>query len=137
MSKQILGAGARRLNGREWAAELKVVRLAWLLAIITVLVVPPSIAEPRIIDLAIRGRSLPLEQRVIRVQQGDAVTLRCTSDQALTLHLHGYDVEQRVVPGATATMSFTARATGRFAIEVHGTEGRRATTLGYLEVHPR
>ena len=137
MSKQILGAGARRLNGREWAAELKVVRLAWLLAIITVLVVPPSIAEPRIIDLAIRGRSLPLEQRVIRVQQGDAVTLRWTSDQALTLHLHGYDVEQRVVPGATATMSFTARATGRFAIEVHGTEGRRATTLGYLEVHPR
>jgi FtsP/CotA-like multicopper oxidase with cupredoxin domain len=65
---------------------------------------------------------------VIRVQQGDAVTLRWTSDQALTLHVHGYDVERGVVPGATATMGFTARATGRFPIEVHGSEGRRATS---------
>jgi siroheme synthase len=110
---------------------------AWLLATMTMLMVQTSMAESRIIDLVIRGGSLPLEQRVIRVQQGDTVTLRWTSDQALTLHLHGYDVERRVVPGATATMSFTARATGRFPIEVHGSEGRRAMTLGYLEVHPR
>jgi siroheme synthase len=111
--------------------------MAWLLAMMTLLVAQPSMAEPRTIDLVIRGGSLPPERRVIRVQQGDAVTLRWTSDQALTLHLHGYDVERRVVPGATATMSFTARATGRFPIEVHASEGRRATTLGYLEVHPR
>jgi hypothetical protein len=103
----------------------------------SVLVVQPSSAEPRVIDLVIHGGSLPPEQRVIRVQQGDAVTLRWTSDQALTLHLHGYDVERRVTPGTTATMSFTAHATGRFPIEVHGSEGRRATTVGYLEVHPR
>lgn len=125
----------RREGGRGTSA------FAWVLAMMTMLVVQPSIpcsfAEPTIIDLVIRGGSLPLEQRVIRVQQGDAVTLRWTSDQVLTLHLHGYDVERRVVPGATATMSFTARATGRFPIEVHGSEGRRATTLGYLEVHPR
>ena len=112
-------------------------RLAWLLAVMTVLVVQPAMAESRVIDLVIRGGSLPLEQRVIRVQQGDAVTLRWTSDQTLTLHLHGYDVERRVDPGTTATMSFTAHATGRFPIEVHGSEGRRATTLGYLEVQPR
>jgi siroheme synthase len=111
--------------------------MAWVLVMMTLLVAQPSMAEPTIIDLVIRGGSLPLEQRVIRVQQGDVVTLRWASDQALTLHLHGYDVEQHIVPGATATMSFTARATGRFPIELHGSEGRRATTLGYLEVHPR
>lgn len=111
--------------------------LLWLLAMMSVVVVQASMAEPKAIDLVIRGRSLSPEQRVIRVQQGDAVTLRWTSDQTLTLHLHGYDVERRVAPGAAATMSFTAHATGRFPIEVHASEGRRETTLGYLEVHPR
>jgi FtsP/CotA-like multicopper oxidase with cupredoxin domain len=80
---------------------------------------------------------LPPEQRVIRVQRGDVVTLRWTSDRALTLHLHGYDIERRVTPGTTATMSFTAPATGRFSIEVHGGSAGREATLGYLEVHPR
>jgi FtsP/CotA-like multicopper oxidase with cupredoxin domain len=111
--------------------------LIWLLAMIPLAVVQSSMAEPKVIDLVIHGRSLAPEQRVIRVQQGDAVTLRWTSDQTLTLHLHGYDVERRVAPGAAATMSFTAHATGRFPIEVHASEGRRETTLGYLEVHPR
>lgn len=97
----------------------------------------PVAAEPRVIDLAIRGGALPPEQRVLRVQQGDAVTLRWTSDRALTLHLHGYDIERRVTPGTAATMSFTARATGRFSIEVHGGQAGRDATLGYLEVHPR
>jgi len=97
----------------------------------------PVAAEPRVIELAIRGGALPPEQRVIRVQQGDAVTLRWTSDRALTLHLHGYDIERRVTPGTAATMAFTARATGRFSIEVHGGPGGHGATLGYLEVHPR
>jgi FtsP/CotA-like multicopper oxidase with cupredoxin domain len=98
--------------------------------------VAPGAAEPRVFELSIREGSLPAEQRVIRVQQGDAVTLRWTSDRSLTLHLHGYDVEQRVTAQTTATMSFTARATGRFPIEIHGDAGR-VGPLAYLEVHPR
>jgi hypothetical protein len=94
-------------------------------------------AQSQVVDLAIQDGRLRPEQRVIRVQRGDAVTLRCTSDRALTLHLHGYDIERRVDPGTTATMSFVARAAGRFAIEIHGGPGGRATTLGYLEVRPR
>jgi hypothetical protein len=94
-------------------------------------------AEPRVIELTIRGGTLTAEQRVIRVVQGDAVTLRWTSDRALTLHLHGYDIEQRVTPETPVTMSFTARATGRFPIEIHSSPTGREATLGYLEVHPR
>jgi hypothetical protein len=71
------------------------------------------IAEPRVIELTIRAGTLPSDQRVIRVRQGDAVTLRWTSDRALTLHLHGYDIEHRLTAGTPATMSFAARATGR------------------------
>jgi hypothetical protein len=104
---------------------------------LNLLAVAPVAAEPRIFDLAIREGSLPPEQRVIRVQRGDAVTLRWTSDRSLTLHVHGYDIEQRVTADTTATMSFMARATGRFAIEIHGGDGHRASPLAYLEVRPR
>ena len=37
----------------------------------------------------------------------------------MTIHLHGYDIEKEIVPGATTEMAFTARATGRFTIEPH------------------
>jgi hypothetical protein len=93
-------------------------------------------AEPRTFDLQVKGGRLPPNQSVVRVRQGDEVTLKWTSDQAVTLHLHGYDLEAKVAPPAPAEMRFTARAAGRFPIEVHGAAGKHAT-LGYLEVHPR
>ena len=102
---------------------------SWIVATIVILTVTPLSAEPRVIDLPIRGGVLPVEQRVIRVLQGDVVTLRWTSDRALTVHLHGYDIEQRIIPGTTTTMTLTARATGRFSIERHETQGHRASTL--------
>ena len=62
---------------------------------------------------------------------------KSAADPALTLHLHGYDIEQRISTGTTATMTFIARATGRCSIETHGSEGGRASTLVYIEVQPR
>lgn len=97
----------------------------------------PAAADPRVFELAIRGGALPAEQRVLRVHVGDDVVLRWTSDRALTLHLHGYDIEVRVVPGAPTTMRLSARAAGRFPIELHDERPGREATLAYLEVHPR
>jgi hypothetical protein len=94
-------------------------------------------AEPRSFELAVRDGALPESQRVIVVTQGDDVTLRWSSDQALRVHLHGYDVEISLHPGAVSTMQVAANATGRFPIEVHASEGHREWTLAYLEVHPR
>ena len=96
-----------------------------------------TLAEPRAFDVVVRGGVLPAEDRVIRVRQGDDVTLRLTTDRALTIHLHGYDIEKEVVPGKPSVVTFTARATGRFPIEVHGPPHGKEQTLGYLEVHPR
>ena len=81
----------------------------------------------------------------LRVVQGDRIELRWTSDEVATLHLHGYEVEATVAPGAPATMVFEAYATGRFPIVAHGfgksggstTTPQREKTLLYLEVHPR
>jgi hypothetical protein len=95
-----------------------------------------AMAEPRVFELAIRDGRLPEDRRVVRVRQGDEVTLRFTTDRPLALHLHGYDVEENAVPGTPVAMRFTARATGRFPIETHGSGGSERT-IGYLEVHPR
>lgn len=86
-------------------------------------------------ELSIRNAELAAHRRVVRVRQGDDVTIRWTTDTTLTIHLHGYDIEKKLTPGPPVSMRFAARATGRFPIEVHGQGGGRA--IGYLEVHPR
>jgi hypothetical protein len=93
-------------------------------------------AEPRVVELSIRGGALPEAQRVVRLTQGEEVVLRWTSDTPVAIHLHGYDIERKLAPGAPATMQFRARATGRFPVTVHG-EGKGERPLGYVEVHPR
>ncbi|TMH01136.1 MAG: hypothetical protein E6H67_17810 [Betaproteobacteria bacterium] len=99
----------------------------------------------RTFDLRIEQRRLAGGASTLRVVQGDRIELRWTSDEVATLHLHGYEVEATVAPGAPATMVFEAYATGRFPIVAHGfgksggstTTPQREKTLLYLEVHPR
>lgn len=113
------------------------IALAFLLAAMGIWALAVAQAESWVIDLAVREGALPASQRVIRVRQGDEVTLRWTTDRQITVHLHGYDIERTLRPGVPITMQFRARATGRFPITVHGHGKGEETTLGYLEVHPR
>ena len=92
-------------------------------------------AEPQLVELALKDGRLPETQRLVRVRQGDEVTLKWTTDRPFTLHVHGYDLEARLVPQSAIELRFTAKATGRFPLEVHGPGVER--TIGYLEVHPR
>jgi len=57
-------------------------------------------AEPRVFELSIRAGALPESSRLVRVRQGDDVTIRWTTDKPLTIHLHGYDLEAKLTPGA-------------------------------------
>ena len=109
---------------------------AVLAALLAVVAVAGAWAEPRAFALTLRDSRLPEPQRLIRVQQGDEVTLQWTTDRPLTLHLHGYDIEEKLTPKTPVSMRFTARATGRFPIEIHGAGGTERI-VGYLEVHPR
>jgi len=81
------------------------------------------------------GRPAP----VLKLARGETVILRWRSDEAVRLHLHGYNIEARVPAGGTADMRLLARATGRFALETHGVgaDARLHRTLLYVEVHPR
>jgi hypothetical protein len=92
-------------------------------------------------DLRIEKGRVAQNMRSIRVKQGDAVRLRWTTDRAIVLHLHGYDIEKKVEPGTVAEMNFVARATGRFSVEEHkpDTKGGHAhgETLVRIDVLPK
>ena len=94
-------------------------------------------------DLKIEGGRVPDSMRLIRVTEGDVVKLRWTSDRPNVLHLHGYDIEKRVVPGTVTELAFTADATGRFPVHIHeqgaGPDdySHEDLPLTIVEVYPR
>jgi hypothetical protein len=95
-----------------------------------------------VFDLKIEKGRVAQNMRLIRVKQGDAVKLRWTTDRPIMLHLHGYDIEKKVEPGAVAEMAFEARATGRFPVEEHkpnakGGHSHGEAPLVRVEVRPR
>jgi hypothetical protein len=95
-----------------------------------------AVAAERVFDLTIVHGKLTGGQDTIRVQQNDNVVLRWHCDRSIVLHLHGYEIEMRVVPGTVAEMRFEARATGRFPVHVHAAQARSESVLVYLEVYP-
>lgn len=93
-------------------------------------------------DLKIENGKVAPNMRNLRVRQGDAVKLRWTADRPIVLHLHGYDIELKVEPGAVAEMAFTARAAGRFPVEEHKPQAKGGHSHGEaplvrIEVRPR
>src|SRR6266516_7998718 len=69
--------------------------------------------------LTVANGRVPDNMRLIRVKQNDVVKLEWRTDKPLSVHLHGYDIEQELKPGTVTEMTFTARATGRFTVEPH------------------
>src|SRR5438552_3839973 len=97
-------------------------------------------------DLSIVGRRVEGSTPTIRVKRGDSVILRWRTDEAVSLHLHGYDIQTKLSPASSTRMRFEAGVAGRFAITAHefgavaDAEARpqkhREITLLYLEVLP-
>ena len=87
--------------------------------------------QERMVEVEIQGDTMTPSE--ISVGEGDDVTLQINADRQVSLHLHGYDLEQELEPGETATLSFEADETGRFEIEAEGT----GEELGTLIVEPR
>ncbi|MFC9590453.1 hypothetical protein ACFTUC_11830 [Streptomyces sp. NPDC056944] len=83
----------------------------------------PSSAPPadpgRTVTLTITGTTVQPPPSRIELKKGERLTLRVTSDRADTLHVHGYDRELPLSPGAPATLTLTADRTGLFEVETH------------------
>jgi hypothetical protein len=119
-------------------------RLLWLLPVAAIFGPAGSASAAELtFDLRVTQRQVPRNMRLIRVRQGDVVRLRFRSDQTLTLHLHGYEIERTVERGAVVEMTFTAHATGRFPVHIHdarGSAGRHShedAPLVRIEVYPQ
>jgi hypothetical protein len=104
--------------------------------LLALLLATTAIASELAFDLTIVHGRLTGGQDTIRVHQNDNVVLRWHSDRSIVLHLHGYEIETRVEPGAVAETRFEARATGRFPVHVHTGQARSEAVLVYLEVYP-
>lgn len=85
------------------------------------------------IDLDVRKGHVIPARKTVRVNEGENVEIKWTTDEAAEMHLHGYDIEVKAEPGQTVAMKFKAHATGRFPITLHGFGHH---TLIYLEVYP-
>ncbi len=114
----------------------------WALALLLIVAGGAGVGAAELtFDIRIERGRIPDAMRLMRVHEGDRVKLRWTSDRLLVLHLHGYDIEQRVAADAVAELSFTAYAAGRFPIEIHaqGTGGAAhdEPPLAIIEVYPQ
>jgi FtsP/CotA-like multicopper oxidase with cupredoxin domain len=85
------------------------------------------------VEIKVHHGRLVAGPAVIKLKQGDQVTLRVTSDSNDELHVHGYDLHLNLIAGQPAQLSFTADHSGRFEYELHHAH----TDLGAFEVYPR
>lgn len=89
--------------------------------------------QPDTFELVIKGKKLVSGPDPIKVNQGDEVTIRITSDEAEEFHVHAYDNSVELEPGKQATLAFTAKLSGRFPFELENSK----TEIGALEVQPK
>ncbi len=90
-----------------------------------------AVPRERTFDLSIKGGEMSPDE--VSVHEDDRVTLHISSDKPMEFHVHGYDMEQEIKPGAPADLHFRADLTGRFEMEDHESERE----LGVLQVRPR
>ena len=100
-------------------------------------------APQQIFNLDIVRGTVPAPQRLLKVEKGDALKLRITSDAPGELHLHGYRLEAKLIPTQPAELAFNAYATGRYPFEWHAANApavsapHRGPPLATLEVRPQ
>jgi hypothetical protein len=58
-------------------------------------------------------------KQIISVEKNDIVSIIFSTDQAVEIHLHGYNLKRQIIPAGLNEMSFKANATGRFNITTH------------------
>lgn len=71
------------------------------------------------IEVQVTGGQVSGDTGRVPVGSGEQVTLVVTSDLADEVHVHGYDLEAALSPGAPAELTFDATLPGVFEVELH------------------
>jgi hypothetical protein len=92
-----------------------------------------SPAEPAVTTIVLDKEGMPVGGVAeIAVDAGDDIRFKVRSPVADEVHVHGYDIEQEVPAGGTATFDFTADIEGLFEVELH----HREEQIAELRVNP-
>jgi hypothetical protein len=131
------------MNGLKVARVLLVMTVFWIPFSVTSADSAELVEDVKVFNLHIEKRHIKDNLKKIVVKQGQQVKIIWYTDEAVDIHLHGYDIEIRVTANEPAEMNFKARATGRYPITNHGFgersgQGGKAHhgALLYLEVYP-
>ena len=73
---------------------------------------------------------------IVGVKKGQQVKLNFTSDQRMSIHLHGYDIEAEIPMDKSETIEFEAHATGRFSVTTHISDDNHSSH-GSQEIHAK
>jgi hypothetical protein len=82
----------RNADGAPLRSSMRRFVLLVLLAFVSTSIALGARAAELTFDLRVEDGRVPESMRLIRVKQGDVVTLQWTVDRPLLLHLHGYDI---------------------------------------------
>lgn len=92
----------------------------------------PEARAPEPPTIRIRGGEPVGGVETIEAERGDTVRFQVASDAVHEVHLHGYDVFERVAPRRPAEFRVKADETGVFEIELEGSH----TQIAELKVEP-
>ena len=94
---------------------------------------PTPVDKTKTFELVFKNKKLVSGESAIKVEEGDKVVIKATSDTEEELHLHGYDVSIDLEKDKQAELSFTANLSGRFPYELE----HSGTEIGAVEVEPK
>jgi len=82
-------------------------------------VVVPETTEPakKIVEVSVAERTLT--PNLVTLNEGDAVTVRVTTDESGEFHISGYEIENDMEAGSVLEFSFVADKAGRYNFELH------------------
>jgi plastocyanin len=76
-------------------------------------------AQGRAIRITITGKQVSPAPTTVDLAVGEKLTLVVTSDHADELHLHGFEIEDRLTAGAATTVTVTGKDPGVYEVETH------------------
>ncbi|GAA4724637.1 hypothetical protein GCM10025782_23380 [Pedococcus ginsenosidimutans] len=75
--------------------------------------------QGRTLRITITGKKVSPAPSTVDLAVGEKLTLVVTSDHDDELHLHGFDVEDKLKAGAPTTVTVTGKDPGVFEVETH------------------
>jgi hypothetical protein len=94
---------------------------------------PEPAPEPRVETIRVEGgQNAAGDAQDLEYEKGDTIRLRFVSDEAMEVHIHGFDKYVNVPAGGSKRAVFEANIDGIYEVENHG----NGAQLARLEIQP-